>query len=210
MKTIWTGYDPTRHVKPTSALGSRLKKRAGRELPISTMTCTPVRGYTQKTLRSLMLDYSLARYIVGPGRVKNWRWRSGTQNNLLGHDRLGSRLRIHFSIHLLVEQSAGSSRIRARWISTAIANHSWDREALRGNRIARPRISQSQRVGVRGFHLRLDLCNRRTLSGRRRTKGPCAFNSSCHSFRFLLHGASESPEAIWDRRFVTANRPDFP
>ena len=70
MKTIWTGYDPTRHVKPTSALGSRLKKRAGREMPISTMTGTPVRGYTRKTLRSLMLDHSLARYIVGPGRAK--------------------------------------------------------------------------------------------------------------------------------------------
>ena len=58
METIWTGYDPTRHVKPTS--GSRLKKRVGRELSISTMTCTSVRGYTRKTLRSLMLDYSLA------------------------------------------------------------------------------------------------------------------------------------------------------
>jgi hypothetical protein len=103
MKTIWTGYDPTRHVKPTSALGSRLKKRAGRELSTSTMTCTSVRGHTRKTLRSLMLDYSLAwiSQLIQDGSV-------GRFTICAGMSRLGGSFGAGFFLGFLVSRRLAS------------------------------------------------------------------------------------------------------
>jgi hypothetical protein len=83
----------------------------------------------------------------------------------VGGDRLGSLLRFHFRIYLLVGESAGGARIRARRIPATTTNHSWDREASWSHRLARPWFPETERVGVCWLHVRMDFRDGRTLRG---------------------------------------------
>src|SRR5438270_13998503 len=89
----------------------------------------------------------------------------GTKDSLLGNHRfVGPDVALR-GIRLRLGQSAGGRGIYARRISPATARHSWRRKNLRLDNAPRPRLNQTERVGLRRIHLRLDIGIFCALSG---------------------------------------------
>jgi hypothetical protein len=77
--------------------------------------------------------------------------------NLLGQHRSAGHTVVLCSIHLLIGQSAGNSGICARGISAATAHYSRDRQTPWRDNPRRSWLGQTQRVGLCGIHIRVDL-----------------------------------------------------
>src|SRR5437868_737101 len=89
----------------------------------------------------------------------------GTKDTLLdNHRSVGADVALR-GIRLRLGQSAGGRGIYACRISPATACHSWRRKNLRLDHAPCPRPNQTEGVGLRRIHLRLDIGIFRALSG---------------------------------------------